>query len=305
MTIIIEYKRCKLLVMKYVKSFRSNHISELEEEEIREKEFISQLTEFDEAGHPIEVITYMADGTVEHKYNYKYNSEGKVIDELLLEADDEVTEHRSMEYNAEGLLSKEYVHYLDDTADQLIYKYDNQGRLLSRRSIDSEGETGNYLVNVYDGDQLVSESEYDIAGEIITQRKIIYDEDGKITEEVFRTPEVNHHILYSYDEKGNASVRRRYNEEKHLMERNTFTYDTEGRLSESMEETSSGIEITYTSYDGAGNMVLQEEKTEEGELLYSIERTYDSLNRPSTTTVFSKRPGQQVPQHYRIRLEYE
>lgn len=291
--------------MKYLKSFRADNISDLEENEIREKEYMHQCTEFDEDGHPMVAITYNPDGTVEHKYQYKYNNEGKVIDEILLESDDEVTEHRSMEYNDEGQLVKEFIHYLDGTADSLLYTYDKEGRLLSRRSIDSDGETGNYLVNVFEGDHVISETEYDIAGEIITQRKIIYDENGNITEEVFRTPEANYNILYSYDEKGVASVRRRYNEEKHLMERNTFTYDFEGRLSESMDETSSGIEITYTMYDSAGNVILQEEKTEDGELLSSIERSYDESNRPLTTSVLSQKPEQQVPQHYRIRIEYE
>jgi hypothetical protein len=72
-----------------------------------------------------------------------------------------------------------------------------------------------------------------------------------------------------------------------------------------MDETSSGIEITFTSYDEAGNIILQEEKTEDGDLLSSIIRTYDSANRPLITSVHSKRPGQQVPQHYRIRIDYE
>jgi len=291
--------------MKYVKSFRANNILDLEEDEIREQEYLQQYTEFDDADHPVVAITYNPDGTVDHKYKYQYNSEGKLVDELLLEPDDEITEHRSMEYNTEGQLVKERIHYLDGTADELLFTYDNEGRLISRRSIDSEGETGNYLVNVYNGGHLVSETEYDIAGEIITQRKIIYDEEWNMTEEVFKTPEENYHILYSYDEQGVASVRRRYNEEKHLMERNTYTYDLEGRLSESMEETSSGIEITYTAYDAVGNIILQEEKTEDGVLLSSIERTYDGSKRPLTTAFLSQRPGQQIPQYYQIRMEYE
>lgn len=291
--------------MKEVKSFRANNITDLEEAEIRDIEFKFQHTKFDEAGLPMEVITYNPDGTVEHKYEYKYNSEGKLIDELLLEADDEVAEHRSMEYNAEGHLDKEYVHYLDGTADVLNFKYDEKGRLLSRRSVDSDGETGSYLVNVYDGDLLVSETEYDIAGEIITQRKIIYDNEGKITQEIFRTPEENYDIQYSYFENGQASVRRRYNEDKHLTERYTFSYDDEGRLSESMEESVSGVEITYINYDDEGNILLQEEKTEDGNMLNQVERTYDSSNRLLTTTVIIDRPGQQVPQHYRIRMQYE
>jgi YD repeat-containing protein len=290
--------------MKYIKSFRANNIADLEEDEIREKEFMHQCTEFDEAGHPVEAITYNPDSSVEHTYKYQYNSEGKLEHELLFEGDGELTQHRSMEYNADGQIVKESTHYLDGTADELLYTYDKEGRLVSRRSIDSEGETGNYLVNVYEGENLVSETEYDIAGEIITQRRVIY-EDGKIAGEVFITPEENFEILYSYDDDGVQSVRRRYNDDKNLMERNTYTYDTEGRISESMEETSSGIEINYTSYDEAGNVILQEEKSEDGELLSSIERTYDELNRNLTTSVIVQRPGQQVPQHYRIRTEYE
>ncbi len=291
--------------MKFVKSYRANNITDLEEADIREQEFIYQYTEFNESELPVEATTYNPDGTVEHKYKYQYNSEGKLIDELLLEAGDEVAEHRSMEYNDKGQLVKEFIHYLDGTADELIFTYDSDDRLISRRSIDSDGETGNYLVFVFEGKHLVSETEYEISGEIITQRKIVYDEDGKITEEVFKTPEENYHILYSYDDNGVASVRRRYNEDKHLTERNTFTYDSEGRLSESMDESAAGIEITYMRYDPQGNIILQEEKTEDGELLSKIERAYDSSNRIVNTTVVSERPGQLVPQHYRIRMEYE
>ncbi len=291
--------------MKYIKSFRANNISDLEDTEIREQEYLHEYTEFDDAGHAMEAITYNPDGTIDHSYKYKYDTDGRVTDELLLEGDDEITEHRSMVYNTDGQLVTELVHYLDGSADKLHFTYDEQGRLLSRKSIDSEGETGNYVVNVYNGDHLVSETEYDIAGEIITQRKIIYDKESNITEEVFLTPEENYHVNYSYDDKGVASVRRRYNEEKQLMERNTYTYNAEGRLSETMEETSSGIEITYTVYDAEGNVILQEEKTEDGTLLSSIERTYDKSNRPLTTGVLSQRPTQMVPQHYRIRVEYE
>lgn len=291
--------------MKSIKSFRANNILDLTEEEIREKEFLSQHNVLNEAGLPVVVTSYHPDGSVEHVYKYEYNEAGKVIDELLIEADDEVTEHRSMEYNSAGQLVKEYIHYLDGTSDQLLFTYDEKGRMLSRRSIDSDGETGNYLVNVYDGDELVSESEYDIAGEIITQRKILYAEDGSITEEVFRTPEENYHILYSYDEAGKASVRRKYNEDKHLTERNTFTYDTEGRLSESMEETSSGIEITLIGYDERGNVIEQEERTETGETITSIKRDYDNDNRLLNTTVISNKAGYQMPQNYRIRNQYD
>ena len=72
--------------MKYVKTFRANNISDLEEAEIRDKEFMSQLTEFNAQDNPVEVTTYHPDGTVEHKYKYHYSDEGKLLNELLFEA---------------------------------------------------------------------------------------------------------------------------------------------------------------------------------------------------------------------------
>jgi YD repeat-containing protein len=73
--------------MRYIKTFRANNISELDETEIRDKEYLHQHSEYDEAGHPVEEITYTPDGIVEHKYKYKYNSQGKLIDELLIESE--------------------------------------------------------------------------------------------------------------------------------------------------------------------------------------------------------------------------
>jgi YD repeat-containing protein len=290
--------------MKHLKSFRANNVEELSEEEIRNKEFIFQHTIYNAAGNPTEVTTFNPDGTIEHTYKYKYDQHERLEDELLLEGDGEITEHRSMEYDANGRLAKEFVHYLDGSYDQLVYLYDQDGHLLSRRSIDSEGETGNYSVNVYAEGVLSSETEYDIAGEIITQRKLVYDEDGKIAEEIYKTPEEDYRLLYNYDENGYASVRRKYNNDKHLTQRNTFTYDSEGRLLETMDETSSGIEITFIGYDDAGNVVIQEEKTEDGKLLSSILRTYNTNNQLITNTVLSIRPHHNVPVSYRIRMEY-
>ena len=40
--------------MKYVKTFRANNVAELEDDEIREKEYLHQSTEYNDAGNPIE-----------------------------------------------------------------------------------------------------------------------------------------------------------------------------------------------------------------------------------------------------------
>jgi len=291
--------------MKYVKTFRANNISGLEEAEIREKEFMSQMTEFNAEGNPIEVTTYFPDGTVEHKYKYHYSSEGKLLNELLFEGETEITEHRSMEYNAKGQMIKESIHYLDGTADEMCFAYDEEGRILSKRSLNSEGETDSYVVIIYDEDKLFSETEYDIAEEIISQRKIIYDEEGRMSEELFKSIEEDYNVVYSYDEKGQVTLRRRYDAEEQLTERNTYAYDENGRLAETREESNMGVEISTFRYDASGNVVVQEDKAENDEVLSRVERTYDEENRILTLSILSQRPHDQIQQHYRIRTEYE
>ena len=294
-----------MLNMKYIKSYRANNIDGLEESGIREKEFIFQETSFELANQPIEEITYLSDGSIEHIYKYKYDERGNVVDEILEEGDGEVTEHRSMEYDKDGKIVKEYVHYLDGSADQLIFTYDGEGRLVGKKNIDSEGESGNYFEITFNGKLLGSETEYDSERQILTQQELSYDEEGRLIEEFHLTQDGSYTFVMDYDENGSLSVRRRYDAEGHLLERSTYNYNADGRLAEAMEETGNGIEITVITYDEAGNMLLQEEKTQEGELRSHIERTYNEQNQLLTTSVVIQRPGQQVPQNYRIRFEYE
>ena len=73
---------------------------------------------------------------------------------------------------------------------------------------------------------------------------------------------------------------------------------------ETFKSASSGAG-NHEAYLGLSFLDYYEEKTEDGKMLSRVERTYDGSNRTLTTTVLSERPGQQVPQHYRIRMEYE
>lgn len=291
--------------MKHIRSYRANNIEGLEEAEIREKEVDFQETSFEITNQPLEEITYLPDGSAEHTYKYKYDEKGNVIDETLEEGDGEVTEHRSMEYDSHGKIMKENIHYLDGSADELIFAYDLEGRLAGKKNIDSEGEYGNYFEVTYNGNHLESETEYDIDGQILNQRTLSYDEQGRVEEETLRTTDGTNKFVLDYDENGHLATRRRYDGEGHLLERNTFSHNSEGRLAETVEETGNGIEITSVTYDDAGNMLLQEAKTGEGELRSRIERTYNEQNQLLTTSVVIQRPGQQVPQNYRIRFEYE
>ena len=291
--------------MNKITTFRATNVQDLDEEQIRGKEDIQQVTEQDDEGRTLQETSFLPDGSVEHIYKYVYNASGLMVDELLLDEDNEVSEHRSMEYDDSGRLGKEYIHYLDGTADEIVFSYDQEGRIISKKTTDSDGEAGNYIVIGYEGDRLVSEIEYDIDGEVLTRRQLIYNDAGSVTEEIVHTPEEYYRHMFDFDEKGRPSVRRRYDTDSRLMERNTYTYDEDGQLLETMDESASGVQTTFLTYDSAGNVILQEEKTEEGELRSHIDRTYDESNRLLTTTVFIDRPGQQiVPQHYRIRYEY-
>jgi YD repeat-containing protein len=291
--------------IKTVTSFRALHTDGLEEEQIREKEYMYQRSEYDEQGHLLSEETFTADGSLEHKASYVYDEKGFLIEEILIEEDDEVSEHRTMEYDSNGRLVKEKMHYMDDFYDEISYSYDSEGNLVSKISVDSEGEAGNKVIFEYKGKNLVSEVETDSEGNVISSKHFEFDEAGNLIEEGIKSQDEEFEATYEYDDKGHRTLARRYNAQGQLVERNTYMRDAEGRLISMKEETVHGTEMVELENDEKGNQVLQLTSKESGELISRVERSYDTDNLLQFTQVYIEGSGQRLSQDYRLRFEYE
>ncbi|NVO19964.1 MAG: hypothetical protein HXX13_09700 [Bacteroidetes bacterium] len=293
------------LKLKSTTSFRAIHVNGLEDQEIREHEYQYQYSEYDDAGHLLMEITYLSDGSIEHKSSYRYSPEGNLVEELLIEEDDFVSEHRTMEYNESGKLWKEQNHYMDGSYDETIYQYDEEGILQFRETTGEDGEKGNKVKYEYLVSRPVSEIETDPDGDIVSEKKVEYDEAGNVVMELLRSHDEYFELLHEYDDKGFRSVTRKYNEQEELIGRITYERDADGRSVLIKEETVTGIEVMTLEYDAQGNIILQDTVSDTGDPISCIERTYDVNGQQITTTVHIEGRGQIPPQDYRIRFESE
>lgn len=290
--------------LKVVTSFRAVHTDGLEEERIRDKEYLYQRTEYDESGHLLSEETFMADGSLEHKSSYTFDNEGRMIEEILVEEGDIISEHRTMEYDQKGRLLSEKRHYLDESYDESTYTYDAEDRIIEKVTAGSDGEFGSKLIFRYEGKYLVSETEYDIDGDILSSREFEYDEKGNLISESINSPEETFEASHEYDDNGHRKVSRKYDDQGHLVERHTYTREADSLVA-IKEESVTGTELISLEYDERGNLLRQETTKEKGDFVSRIIRSYDEHDLLQTTQVFMEGSGQRLAQDYRIRFEYE
>jgi len=275
----------------------------LEEEEIREKEFLYQKIELNEAGFPLSEETYMEDGSLQHRFTYRYDDQNRVVEEILTEGDGMISEHRSMEYDEQGRLSRELLHYQDETCDVTEFVRDENGRTLVKRTLDSDGEEETRTEFVYDKGNLVTQKTY-TSGDKTEEVNYTFDADNHLLEEEGELPDGSYSIVNEYDENGRQSLSKRYNSEGNLVERNIFTYAETGELELLKTETVSGITFTNLQHDENGRLLVQEEKDETDQPVSRLQRTYDEQGRLLTSSVNIAGSSYRAPQDYRIRYEY-
>ena len=290
--------------LKSTTSFRAIHTDGLEDAESREHEYIYQYIEYDEKGNILLEETHIPEGPVEHKASYRYDPDGRLIEELLLEEDDFVSEHRTMEYDAKGYLWKERSHYLDGSYDETVCHYDEEGKLLLKETAGDDGESGNRVKIEYNDKHPVSEIEYDADENVVSEKKFEFDEAGNLVSESIKSQDENYELFHEYDEKGNRSVSKRYDEQGQLIERSTYSRDEQGKATQVKEESVTGIEVLNNELDERGNIIVQETVTDNDELISRIERSYDDHDQVVITHVQVVGHGQRPSQDYRIRFEY-
>jgi len=292
-------------ILKCTQSFRALHTDGLEEEDIRQQEYLHQVTRFDRNGSILSEETLLPDGQMEHKASYLYNEQGKLVEETLMEEDGFVSEHKTMEYDEAGRLCRERLHYMDETYDETTFTYDAQGRLTGKVTRDSDGEDASHTVFEYDGENLVAEIEYGPDNEVVSEKRFEFEEGRLLVSESYANPEGSYELVHEYDGKGQRALTKRYDGEGHLIERATFIRDEQGRVTETKEESTTGLEIMKVTLDDRGNVLEQATFNDKDELLSRITRTYTEQNQVETTHVLVEGRGQRPSQDYRLRFEYE
>jgi len=268
---------------------------------------ISSYNEFDATGHTLIEITYLANGAVEQRCEYKYNDKGLVIEEILINADGDVDEKKAYEYNEKDVLIKGFLIYQDESFDTTEYHYDESGKLIEKVTIDPDGEPESRKEINYENDLVTREAYFDAEGNLLEENKYTYDEKGNETE-VSRYHAGDGKTIrneYVYNEEGKRTESYTYNTANEIVAKNLYKEDEKGQLVEIIEQDQFHKNTTVLAYDDKGNMIEQTETNQAGELSSRILRKFNSNNNLEEVAVTIDRHGAGLNQNYMIHYDYE
>lgn len=288
--------------MATVKVYRANNTFDLNDFDVREKEYLQKEIILNSNSDTLKETTYNEFGDIESIYEFEYDENNRLVKELLTE-EGEIVGNKSITYNESGKIKTEKEHYIDDSYDMTTYHYAENGDLISTETIDNENIKTKYTLAVYSNNKVTKYSEYDEDDNLVFSQEINYNEKLQPTEEVTTAHGETITKVMIYDD-ANLVQLKTYNSEEQLKERLTWEYDSSGKIMKSIEENVNGIEISEFQYNENGMPILQVVKDENDIVTQQIERTFDEQNRPLIVSINIQAKNSMPSIYYRLRYEY-
>ena len=205
-------------------------------------------------------------------HNYKYDQNGKMIEDVIDCAVPELAGKTTYTYDEDGKLlsSTEY--------DGTVVEYNSDGSILKKTSPPTDYHDDIVVI--------VSDYTYDENGRLLEQndtvidavtgkptesqprRRCTYDDKGNILTDMSNTVAASYDYIYSYtfDDKGRVSTRiAKDSHNRWVKETTSYTYDDKGRLIEEETVFSDYKKMYVREYDDYGNLYkAYEAKTSDG-----------------------------------------
>ncbi len=272
---------------------------------LEEHEYLLSKTTYNQEGKTISEIQYDSSGNVLQEYLYKYNDKGQVIEEIMRDGDGFDAEHTSYEMDDNGRIKKELRHYMDETYDTIQYSYVDD-KLTKKECCDFDGDLESIEEFEYKDGLLVSRVVKDEGGEILSEKKMLYDEQKNLLEEYIFDGEqgTTFKRVNEYYSSGNKKSVLTYNNEGDLIGKVLLEEDDKEQVVKVIEESTDKKNTVLMTYDDHGNVVYQEELDRNNNLVSKVERAYDENNMLMNSQVYIDGAGRSISRNYTLRQEY-
>lgn len=104
-----------------------------------------------------EVINYSADGTLMSKSIFKLNSQRKIIEELKFNSKGEVEQKYEYTYDSKGRMIEERIIMSNEQKTITNYSYDENSNIIEEQTKDNSGNILSYNKFAYEGNKLIEE----------------------------------------------------------------------------------------------------------------------------------------------------
>ncbi len=259
---------------------------------------------YDEHGNETERLNYNFDGDLEEHIIVKYENNHAV--EERLEIGGVVTERTTRIFDDNGRVKTEERHYMEGGSDVISFTYEGDNLVL-KQVVDTDEEEGEKEIWEYEENKLRRTVSYNMFGNIESEKFYEYDGDGLITEitETSFRDDLPEKTVSIFNEKGNLTIEKRYDNKERLVARTTVHYLENNKPHIFEEETVRGKKITTLEYDEAGNNITREENDQHGQRISYVERTFDDSGNMLTAEIVMEPTLQNPGQHYRLEYKYE
>lgn len=201
-----------------------------------------QVTSYD-AGQRLATVVYDADDQPTGQTVYRYDGEGRLVEQVTVDAEGVETRRTEYERDADGNVVRE-TWFRDGAVQRTIESdYDADGGLIEERRFDEEGRL--YEVETYTVPDLEHDYvQYDEEGEVEATGRVVENEFGTLLmEELGLDGEVDESYAFVYDEHGRVIERSSVYGDGEYDELLTYVY----------EDDAQGNWVRWVSTEDRGN----------------------------------------------------
>ncbi len=279
-----------------------------EQENIVDEElefFLSAKIHYDEDGRVVFNEAFDENESLVERTEYRYDEKGRIVFEMHYFAEDDIEESLERSFDEEGRILEEKMNYPYDSSDVLTFYYNGDGKLTKKVLRDEDGEISEQNLYEYENDNLVRETLLGEEDEVVESIESEYNEKSQlISRHEYRAiDDVPFRYDFEYDNNGNRSVVKRFNEKGQMIERLSFAYDDKGNTTMMRIETATRTVIHNYINDDAGNTIEEVETDLTGHILSSIKRTYMADSVLSRSEVRMNHIGRKAA--YVLKFEHE
>ena len=289
-----------------ITTYRCDYLSGGVNDDHSVKTFRSNFTAYNENEDITKEIHYSKEGDEESVNEYLYDSKGFMIEQQHFE-DGELVEKITYDANSDGLIGKEFRHYLDSSFDTIEYEY-NGLFLVRKTQFDSDMDIEHVEYFDWEKEKLVKECVKDANGELISEKKYVFDADYKNLLE-FHLKDSNDgqalKTVYEYNENDIRTLVKVYDHKDRLLSRSSFLINEKNESVQIVEEDGLKTVNIYIEYDDRGNIIKQEDFNSDEVLIAKFEQTFDDDNLMIEYHAFVDKLGEGVNQNYNLTYDYE
>lgn len=292
-------------IKRYNRYFKTFNFSNTQE--IAEEEHLESNVELNENGDTLLEEKYAADGELEERNSYVYNSNGKLLEHALLYAAEDATEKRVLTRDDDGKLLIETKYYGGDSGEYMEYTYNDKGEPVERKNFDEEGNFISKDVFGYDEKGgLSSQVSFDEKEKVISRTTFSAADDRTIEQCEFEgNDKLVSRTVARYNDAGKEISSVQTTPEGKLISGIATAFDEKGNILERQYKDFYSKTVRY-QYDDQNRCIMQELFDGNGMLLRKNLYEYDvdgNLSREQTYEMDTSRGGRD--KHFETRYEYE